>query len=134
MYAGCGEYGSEAVTVGIIMSGPVFLFQDGARKLVPEDGSQVILVYRFDDRPAVTLKGSWWAVEESAVVYGVGLDDAERFLGFLMSADLLIYRIGEKTSAIRRIELSRDRSLLMNEQVAAYVSEMIASGGLADEG
>ena len=56
---------NQSVLVGVNTSGPYLLFFDIGRQWhVPDDRAAVDLIYRFDDQPAVSMRGVWNANHE----------------------------------------------------------------------
>lgn len=119
-----GEDHTKSVLLGINTTTPYLMFFDEGREWqVPNDQAEVLVTYRFDDHPAVSVKATWIAQLERAEL-GIGLSQAEEFMDALFSADRLIYRVGREPAYIHTIELSGDRAALM-DAAAEYVAELI---------
>ena len=119
-----GEDQTKSVLLGINSTSPYLMFFDEGREWqVPDDRAEVLVTYRFDDQPAVSVKATWIAQFERAEL-SISLSQAEEFMRALFSADRLIYRIGAEPASIHGIELSGDRSALI-DGAAEYVDELI---------
>ena len=119
-----GEDHTKSVLLGINSTTPYLMFFDEGREWkVPDDQGEVLVTYRFDDQPAVSVKATWIAQLERAEL-SISLSQAEEFMRALFSANRLIYRVGPEPAYIHGIELSGDRSALM-DGAAEYVDELI---------